>query len=143
MADNIDLDGFTQRALHEVGHADDQRSGVDVPRMKILLAGKRQQPMGQCRAAQGAVLRPVQQCGDIAPRGQTFLRHFDIADHDRQKIVEVVGAAAGKLADGIHLLSLAELFFPLAVFGDVIGHSPDRDHDPIFIDDREFYPRMW
>ncbi len=43
-----------------------------------------------------------------------------------QQVVEVVGHAAGQLADGLHLLGLGELQFHLLLLGhvDQIGHQP-------------------
>ena len=43
---------------------------------------------------------------------------IDIADDDGQQIVEIVGDAAGELADRLHLLRLAQRFFRLLAIGD-------------------------
>ena len=43
-------------------------------------------------------------CGERRVEG-----HVAVAEHRRQEVVEVVGDAAGELADGLHLLRLAEL----------------------------------
>ena len=43
-----------------------------------------------------------------------------------QDVVEVVGDAAGELADGFHLLRVAELRLELALTGDVAADAEDR-----------------
>ena len=43
---------------------------------------------------------------------------IDIAGDDGQQIVEIVGDAAGQLADRLHLLRLAKRFFGLLAVGD-------------------------
>ena len=47
---------------------------------------------------------------DLAARAvEAAQRKVDAADDDRQHVVEIVGDAAGQLADRLHLLDLAEL----------------------------------
>jgi hypothetical protein len=47
---------------------------------------------------------------DFAARAaQAALGEVDAADDDREHVVEVVGDAAGQLADRLHFLDLAEL----------------------------------
>ena len=55
----------------------------------------------------------------FAPRAvEPAAGEVDAADHDGQHIVEVVGDAAGQLADRFHLLDLAKLGFGgFAFFG--------------------------
>ena len=48
------------------------------------------------------------------------------ADDRGQHVVEVVGDAAGELADGVHLLLLAELIFERPLLGDVEGVDDHR-----------------
>ena len=49
---------------------------------------------------------------------------FGVAAHDGQEVVEIMRHAAGELADGFHLLRLAELGLQPAAFGDV-AEGPD------------------
>src|ERR1019366_9256813 len=44
-----------------------------------------------------------------------------VSVNDNQKVVEVVGDAAGEAADGIHFLRLAKLLFELTPVGDIFG----------------------
>ena len=48
------------------------------------------------------------------------------ADDGGEHVVEVVGDAAGELADGLHLLALGELRFERALLGDVDGVDDHR-----------------
>ncbi len=55
-----------------------------------------------------------------------LLQEVEIADDDRQQIVEVMGDAAGQLADGLELLRLAQLFLELHPLSDVAADRHDR-----------------
>ena len=87
---------------------------ADIDRLGIerLLAREGEQPLGQRfrppRAAHrvvGGALQPLA-VGAVVAAGA--LQRFEIADDDREEIVEVVRDAAGQLADAFHLLRLAE-----------------------------------
>ncbi len=54
---------------------------------------------------------------------KTALREIEPADDDGEHIVEVVSDAAGELADGLHLLSLAQLVFGAGALGHFIGDA--------------------
>ena len=65
-------------------------------------------------------------------RRQFALQGFDVADHDLQQIVEIVSEPAGELADGFHLLRLAQRFLRFFqarlccfVFSDVTADGID------------------
>ncbi len=55
------------------------------------------------------------------PFGQPALHQVEIADDDRQHVVEVVGDAAGQLADGVHFLHLQQLAFGLDATGGLLA----------------------
>jgi hypothetical protein len=66
---------------------------------------------GQCGAAlSGAASRPQR---SIYPqiRGDASFHHLQLADDHGEQIVEVVCNASGQLADGLHLVRLAQLIF--------------------------------
>ena len=50
---------------------------------------------------------------------QTALDQADAAEHRGEQIVEVVGDAAGQLADRVHLARLQQLVLELLAVGDV------------------------
>jgi len=59
--------------------------------------------------------------------GQVNQRHFGVAHHARQHVVEIVGDASGQHADGLHLLGLLHLPFqpgPLVCGFLLFGHIP-------------------
>ena len=56
------------------------------------------------------------------------LQKVECADDRRQQIVEVVGYAAGQLADRFELLRLAQGLLGVPTFGDVHGLHHHRDH---------------
>ena len=87
---------------------------IDVDRLGIerLTTREGEQPAGQRRRA----LRTAYRIGEVALEisslghlASVALRRFDVAQHDHQEIVEVVGDAAGQLADRLHLLRLRQL----------------------------------
>ena len=60
--------------------------------------------------------------------GANLAQHVEIADDDRQQVVEVVRQSAGKLADRLHLLRLAQLLallLRLAPFGQVADDADE------------------
>ena len=57
-----------------------------------------------------------------------FLERIDVGHHDHQDVVEVVGDAAGELADRFHLLRLAKLGLQRLAMGDV-DHDAAQAHD--------------
>ncbi len=52
-----------------------------------------------------------------------------VTDDDGEQVVEVVGHAAGQLADDLHLLSLAELLLQPVPFRQIDPH-PDQAGSP-------------
>ena len=105
-----DLDPLAQRPVQQLAHAADQDGAVDPLGHQRLGAGEGQQAAGQ-RGGAGRAFHGVGEVGhDLAPRAvEPAPGEVDAADHHRQHIVEVVGDAAGQLADGLHLLDLAKL----------------------------------
>jgi len=55
-----------------------------------------------------------------------ILQDLDAAGDDGEEIVEVVRNAAGELADGIHLLRMAQLLLGRDLLGDVADHHEMR-----------------
>ena len=88
----------------------DQLAAVDALGQQRLGPGEGQQAAGQRGGAGGALHGVGQVVHHLAARAaQPAPGEVDAADHDRQHIVEVVGDAAGQLADRLHLLDLAKL----------------------------------
>ena len=63
----------------------------------------------RCRAAQAGFQRQVDQFLGGGPQLGQIMQQVEIADHDRQQVIEVVRQAAGQLADRLHALRMLEL----------------------------------
>jgi hypothetical protein len=110
-ADDFERHIFAERAAEKIRQPVEQPIDVDRGRIERLLPGERQQPLGQgCRA-----LRAVHRAGNalgelqvhrVGPGFELALRRLQIADDDGEQIIEVMGDAAGQMADGIELLRL-------------------------------------
>ena len=115
-----DLDRLAQRRAQQLGDVGDGGVDVDMARMQRLAARKGEQVLDQlaaafrglvdqfCRLLQGGAIRQ--------PRHQ----RLGGAGDDGQHVVEVVGDAAGELADGVELLRLMQLALGFAGGGDVV-----------------------
>ena len=104
---DADLDVLAQRPLQQVRHVGQQRGEVDRHGRERLLARERQQLLGQRGAALGRPDRPIEPRQHGAVRLQHGVGHFQIAQDDRQQVVEVVRDAAGQLAHGLKALRIA------------------------------------
>jgi hypothetical protein len=116
---DLDVDALAQRAVEKVGHAGYQFRTVDPLRQKRFRARERQQPAGEGGGAGRAFHCVIEVIEDFAFRAvESPASEIDPTDHDGEHVVEVVGDAAGELADRFHLLDLAKLGFGcLALFG--------------------------
>ena len=90
-------------------------------RRQRLLAREGEQPAGQRGGALRALQRHVagardarSTAGDGGKCGNLAADHVEPAQDDGEQVVEVVRDAAGELADGLHLLRLAQRFLGLA-----------------------------
>ena len=95
----------------------DQFVDLHFARLQRLLAGEGQHLAGEVGALARRADRFVSALGACGRRVQLAFEQLEIADDDGEQIVEVVGEAAGELADGFHLLGLMELGFGLCLFG--------------------------
>ena len=124
-----DLDLLAERRAQQLGGFQNQRIDVDLARLQRLLAGEGEQVLGQLRAA---LRRLVDHPGDrqqLRVMGDGLGQDADGSGDDGEDIVEVVRHAAGQLADGFHLLRLAELGFGGLLLGQVAADEevpPDR-----------------
>ena len=82
---------------------------VDLARLQRLLAGEREQALGQIGAARGGVVDHLRDRQQLRPVRDGFGEDFDRAGDDGENIVEVVRDAAGQLTDRFHFLGLAKL----------------------------------
>ena len=112
-AAELHLDGRPHGALNQVEQAAHQLVDLGGFRGQGLAAGEGQQPMGQGRGALGAALGSRQvffQLGE-APLANSQAHEVEAARDPGEQVVEIVGQAAGELADRFHLLRLAQGLF--------------------------------
>jgi len=124
----LEADGFAQAALQQLGKRADQRIDRGRPGLQRLAAGEGQQALGQ---GGGALRRAM--CRIEIPRQvvmatgiQAQANQIQRTDDASQHVVEVVCDAAGKLADGVHLLRVAQLFLCSAALLDFDGQLVER-----------------
>ena len=115
----LDLDVLAEHRLEQLGGLHHQAVDLDLARLQRLAAREGQKLRGDRRAARRRV---VDQLGDrckLRLVRQAVLQDLDRAGDDGQHVVEVVGDAAGELADRIHLLRLAQPLLGLVLLGQV------------------------
>src|SRR5579883_3100089 len=118
----------------QIRHADNQPVQIERFRIERLAPAESEQAAGEnsrpLHAAHGAM--DETQHRRIFRRQMSFQR-FDIPANHGEEIVEVVGDAAGELADRFHLLRLPKLFLRRAAFGEIPGDLRKADEPPVVI----------
>ena len=94
---------------------------IEVLRLHHLPPAEEQQLTRQVGATFGAGADLLQALAHVGRQGLDAGRELRLHQHHRQDVVEVVGDAAGELADRLHLLGLAQLRFEGDALGDVGG----------------------
>ena len=114
----LDLDRLADRADQHVRHVGDRPVDVEPGRRERLLAGEGKQLLGQRRSPSrplGRRLHRPRQQAEVG-RGSGVDSPPDrvqIADHDREQVVEIMRDACGELADELELLRLQQPRFGL------------------------------
>ena len=118
----------TAQQLFQLAH---DRVDVHNLRLQHLPPAERQQLARQRR-------RPFARVPDLFEIGPQRVVERNVVEHqvavteDRsEQIVEIVGDAAGELANRLHLLRLPQLFFQLAPIGQIADIHDDRPHRPV------------
>ena len=114
-------DGAGQRATDQLGHAEDQLIDLDGFGFEGLAAGKAEQAADELGAPVGGVHGRLDEVFGEGVVGVVLFECHQVADDHREHVVEVVGEAAGELADGFHLLGLGEGGLGAPLLGDVHG----------------------
>ena len=86
--------------------------------MQRLLAGESQKTLRQFGAALRGIVDHRGDCRELGLVGDGVRQDLDGPGDDGENVVEVVGDAAGQLADGLHLLRLRQL---LLLFDQLLG----------------------
>ena len=111
--DGLDRDRLPHRAGQHLRQAADQAVEVDLARAQDLLAGECEQTLRQRCGPPRALHRGRDRLADRRGFGRAgalepALGRVEVADDDGHQIVEVVGDAAGELANRLHLLRLRQ-----------------------------------
>ncbi|MGY2937090.1 hypothetical protein ACVWZ6_006692 [Bradyrhizobium sp. GM6.1] len=109
----------TERGMQELCGLERQCVDVDFARLERLLAGEREQMLGQLRAALGGVVDQLGDGGELGTVSDRVRQNSDRAGDDGQHIVEVVRDTAGQLTNRIHLLDVPELRLGRLLLGEV------------------------
>ena len=118
---DVDLDAAADERADELGDVLDLGADIEDLRLQRLAAGEGEKLRGEL----GSALHRLGDRIDVA--AAALLRQFAAAQEigggadDGEEVVEVVRDAAGELADGLHLLRMAQRFLALAPLGDVDG----------------------
>ena len=117
----------------------DQRIEIDRLRVERLAPPEGEQPLGELGAELGGLLRLLENLAILRVL-EPPLEHLEIAGDHREKIVEVMGDAAGELADGLHLLRLAQLLLHLDPRREVADEAgEDGGPAELHLADRELH----
>src|SRR6185437_16514963 len=108
----LELDALAESALQQIAEAIDGAVRVDHLEPQHVAPGESEELARQHRAILRRLARAGQQAQDL-PRsatrlGELVLDRIEIAEHDRQQIVEIMRHATGELADGVELLGVAQ-----------------------------------
>jgi hypothetical protein len=113
------LDPLAQRPVEQVGHAADQRVEVDHLGLERLAAGEGEQLPGQRRGPARRLDHRLGEADSLLLGDAGPAQHVGRALDDGQEIVEIMGDAAGELAERLHLVGLAQLLLGLAALDDL------------------------
>ena len=107
--DRLQGDALAERSPQELRHVCYAFVCIRRQGFQRLQSGERQKSLGQLRRATGAAQRVfhVKSRARVLA-GEAPQAEVEIADDDRQHIVEVVGDPAGQLTERFHLLGLAK-----------------------------------
>ena len=120
------LDGLAEQALQQMRHFGHDVGKLEDLRAKRLLAGESEQLAGQAGGAVGVRL-DLLDVVIVAVAGRVAHHHqVAMADDRGQDIVEIVGDAAGELADRLHLGRLRDLALELGFLAIVLEQQQDR-----------------
>ena len=96
-------------------------------RLERLLAGERQQMLGEIGAARRGLVDHPRDGGELRLALDGIGQDFDRSGDDRQDVVEVMRDAAGELADRFHLLGLPDALLGRDLVGEIADESVEHE----------------
>ncbi len=123
----FDLDLLAERRPQQLGGVDDQRVDVGLARLQRLLAGEGEQMLGKIGAACGGFVDHPGDGGELRLLLDRVGQDLDRSGDDRQDVVEVMGDAAGELADRFHLFGLPDAVLRRDLVGEVAEEAVEQD----------------
>ena len=124
----VDRDVAAERAAEQPGGARYQRVDVDFLRLQRLAAREHQHVTREIGAPFGGLSDRVDFLLGLDMAGHILAQQIEVADDDREQIVEIVSDAAGQIADRFHLLRLPKLIVELLALGHVLDHAQHVQH---------------
>ena len=116
---DFEIDVFADQPFDQVPQFVENIGDVENSRLQRLLSRKGQQLPHEI----GGAVRILLDLHDVregrVARRRAQQQQIAKPDHRGQQVVEIVGDAAGKLPNGLHLLRLRELDFEVLLLGDV------------------------
>ena len=114
---------LADRAPQHVFEPQHELAGMDDARLERLAPAEGEQVLGQLGAAVDGIAGIRQALVDGGVTGQALADQMQIARDDLQQVVEVVCDAARQLADGFHLLRLAQRIFHLQAVASLLAQG--------------------
>jgi hypothetical protein len=106
---HLDPERWAQRPLKQIRHAAHEFGDVDRFLIEFLVSREREHALGQGLASLRALHGVFKQRRAFGVVGQALAQKLETAEHRGQQVVEIMGDAAGELADRFHLLRLTEI----------------------------------
>ena len=122
-----DRDLLAERALEQLDQARDEAREVQRSRLERRAPGEGQQPAGELCAAMRSLDGTLDAAERLLVPLERALHQVEIADHDAQHVVEVVGDPAGQTADGLELRGVLQAELELLALGHVEPHAEELD----------------
>ena len=122
----FEADGLAQQALEHLATGADDLAQVERLGLHHVLAAEHQQLPGQAGGAFGGKVNRLGGIEQIRRQVGLGQQHARVALDHRQHVVEIVRDARGQLADGFHLLRLAQLGFQAQPVGNVLHVTMDH-----------------
>src|SRR5205085_1582621 len=115
----VELDQAAERMSEELGDRGGERLDLDAGGLELLAAGEGEQAADQVRALLGGAAGHAEDLELVLVERDPPLDQAEAAEDSCEEVVEIVGDAAGELADRVHLARLDELAFQILAVGDV------------------------